>query len=79
MVPCYNCYSDDHIASNLPLPCKKYNIKQEKNAREASLGSVSIHGKVGQRNNDRLKWERDKDKTNGGDDDVNRNDFGNGV
>ena len=79
LVTCYSCDAEDYIAPKYPLPCNEENIKGVKEAHESSCGSGSGCGKGGQCNNDRGTWKRDKDKPNGGDNNVNRNNVGNGV
>ena len=41
----YNCDAEDHISQNPPLPRNEENIKQAKEACEASLVSSCVQGK----------------------------------
>ena len=53
--------------------------KRAKDKIEASFGISSGHGKGGQLKNDSGKCKRNEDKHNGGDNNVNHNNFGNSV
>ena len=76
----YNCDTEYHMAPKCPLYRNEDTIKRANEAREASRGRGSVQGKGSQCKNDRGKWKRDKDKSNGGDNkNDNRNNFGNCV
>ena len=79
LVSCYNGDTEYHIESKCHLPCNEENIKQAKEAREASLVSGTYCDKGYQLRNNCGKWKRDKDKSKRGDNNVRSNNFGNCV